>query len=147
MWAGRTMVLLLSCLVHNCSSWNLPPTLGSGRRDAVRIAAAITILPISAALADEAPRVLTDEEMAARVARKQALLAAQNGRSASSSASSSAGLDSNIRSDVNPEAGVNLRSRSFVDNAKVALAKQNELKKRDQKQKREDLCEMLGRGC
>ena len=44
-------------------------------------------------------------------------------------------------------AKVALRGRSVIDNAKTALAKQDELKKRDKKQKRDDLCEMLGRGC
>lgn len=75
--------------------------------------------------------------------------------------------------DYNPEASANLRSKSIEQNLKESLAKQAEhnqsaahyieklvivrslpacglqaeLKKRDKKQKREDLCEMLGRGC
>ena len=88
--------------------------------------------------------VLTDEEMAARVARKQELLRA---KAAGGTASTQRGLDGAIRSDINPDAGVNLRSRSMLENAKATLAKQEELKKRDKKQQRDDLCEMLGRGC
>ena len=86
------------------------------------------------------PIRLTDEEMAARVARKQELLRRQ-----SQGASFTSSLD--VRSDVNPEAAVSLRSRSFVENAKSSLAKQEELKRRDKATKRDDLCEMLGRGC
>ena len=52
-----------------------------------------------------------------------------------------------ISSDINPDAAVSLRSRSALENTKIAIAKQNELKTRDKAQKREDLCEMLGRGC
>lgn len=54
---------------------------------------------------------------------------------------------SDIRSDVNPDAGVNLRSRSALENAKIAMDKQKEMKGRKTAQKREDMCEMLGRGC
>ena len=52
-----------------------------------------------------------------------------------------------IRSDVNSEAAVNLRSRTTFENAKIAWEKQKELKSRDNDndQRREDLCEMLGR--
>lgn len=56
-------------------------------------------------------------------------------------------MDGAMRSDVNPEAAVSLRSKSVIDNAKSSLQKQEELKKRNKAQKREDLCEMLGRGC
>jgi hypothetical protein len=101
-------------------------------------AAAMSFAP--AAFADEGT-VLSDEEMAARLARKRELQkAASNGQQLMKAAS-------DIRSDVNPEAGTNLRSRSFVDNAKIAMEKQEEMKSRDKAQKREDLCEMLGRGC
>ena len=89
---------------------------------------------------DEAPRVLTEEEMAARVARKQELLR----RSVSPSDYVSA---TDVRSDINPDAAVALRGRSVGDNLKASLAKQDELKSRSKKQKRDDLCEMLGRGC
>ena len=88
------------------------------------------------------PIVLTDEEMAARVARKQELLRAQSRRGSGGS-----GLEGSIRSDFNPDAAVSLRSRSVLDNAKEAMRKQEEMKSRDKKQKRDDLCEMLGRGC
>ncbi len=94
------------------------------------------------AFADDAV-VLSDEEMAARIARKQAL----------KNASKPSGRDqfpasaTDIRSDVNPEAAANLRARSLQENTKIAMEKQKELKSRDKSQKREDLCEMLGRGC
>ena len=99
--------------------------------------------------------MLTDEEMAARVARKQELLKQQSARKASDAQmifngdyqKGNRALDSNIRSDFNPDAGEALRSRSFVDNAKNSLAKQEELRTRNKAQKRDDLCEMLGRGC
>ena len=83
--------------------------------------------------------------MAARVARKQELLRAQ--ARGSGGGGGNGGMDGYIASDINPEAGVNLRARSAIDNAKIALAKQEELKKRSKAQKRDDLCEMLGRGC
>lgn len=91
--------------------------------------------------AAEDNQVLSDEEMAARVRRKQELLRAKaGGGSAPVSATA-------VRSDVNPDAGVSLRSRSAVENAKLAMDKQKELKNRSKAQTREDLCEMLGRGC
>ena len=83
--------------------------------------------------------VLTDEEMAARVARKEMLLRQQS--------RAQPGLDMAIRSDINPEAAATLRSRSMTDNARASLAKQAELQSRDKLRKRDDLCEMLGRGC
>ena len=90
--------------------------------------------------------MLTEEEMAARVRRKQELLKAKSSGGAFGGVTAS-GLDGSIRSDFNPDAGVDLRSRSVLENTKYALAKQEEMKKRDKKQKRDDLCEMLGRGC
>jgi len=95
--------------------------------------------------------VLSDEEMAARIARKMELL-----NKSKSGGGGGGGVDlggggttpvTDIRSDVNPEAAVNLRSRSAVENAKIAMDKQKEMKSRDNAKKREDLCEMLGRGC
>lgn len=86
--------------------------------------------------------MLSDEEMAARVARKMELL-----RGGSKSGGGPTGRATDIRSDVNPEAAVSLRSRSALENAKIAMEKQKEMKTRDTAQKREDLCEMLGRGC
>ena len=85
--------------------------------------------------------------MAARIARKMELLQKSK---AGGSGGGSGGIKSpysDIRSDINPEAAVNLRSRSAVDNAKIAMEKQKEMKSRDNAKKREDLCEMLGRGC
>lgn len=82
--------------------------------------------------------ILTDEEMKARIARKLEL---QKGPS------SNVRSATDVRSDVNPEAGENLRSRSVLENTKIALEKQEELKRRDKMQKRDDMCEMLGRGC
>lgn len=87
-------------------------------------------------------QVLSDEEMAARIARKQAL---KSGKGLKSDANPVAATD--IRSDVNPDAAVNLRSRSLSENTKIAMEKQKEMKSRNKDQKREDLCEMLGRGC
>lgn len=81
--------------------------------------------------------------MAARIARKMELLQ----KSKSGGGGGPSGSATDIRSDINPEAAVNLRSRSAVENAKIALEKQKELKTRDNAKKREDLCEMLGRGC
>ena len=52
-----------------------------------------------------------------------------------------------IRSDVNPEAGENLRKATLEQNMKKNLAKQAEMKNKSKLEKREDLCEMLGRGC
>lgn len=112
------------------------------RRHAV-FGAALAVAAPGRALAEDLI-VLSDEEMAARVARKQELLRA---RASNAAAGSSRGLDGNIRSDINPDAAVSLRSRSVIDNAKASLAKQEELKQRGKKQKREDMCEMLGRGC
>ena len=104
--------------------------------------------------------MLTDAEMEARVARKMELLraSARGGGGGGGGAAGGSGpaapngglgnlLDSSARSDYNPEAAVNLRSRSAIDNAKIAMSKNEELKKRDKQQKRDDLCEMLGRGC
>lgn len=124
-------------------------TVSCSRRAALA-SAAVSLVPASIALpcfaAEPEPlRVLTEEEMAERVARKAALLRAQDsGRSLVGSGSL---YESDIRSDVNPEAGVNLRSRSVVENARAAMAKQDEMAKRDKQKKRDDLCEMLGRGC
>lgn len=88
--------------------------------------------------------ILTEEEMAARIARKMEL---QRKASRGESLTPSSAYTADIRSDVNPEAGVDLRSRSFVENTKIAISKQEEMNKRDKQQKRDDLCEMLGRGC
>mmetsp|Transcript_24230 Transcript_24230/g.58537 ORF Transcript_24230/g.58537 Transcript_24230/m.58537 type:complete len:147 (+) Transcript_24230:163-603(+) len=106
-------------------------------------AGATAFAPAIIANAAEDNQVLTDEEMAARVARKQELLRAKS----AGGGGRPAGSATDIRSDVNPEAGVNLRSRSAIENAKIAMQKDKEMKNRDKAQKREDLCEMLGRGC
>ena len=53
----------------------------------------------------------------------------------------------NIRSDINPDAGVNLRKATLEENMKRNKAAQASLKNRSSLEKREDLCEMLGRGC
>ena len=93
-------------------------------------------------------KVLTEEEMAARVARKQELLRAKaKGGPKPPSDGPPGALDSYIGSDVNPDAAVTLRSRSVLENAQESMRKQDELKNRSKAQKREDLCEMLGRGC
>ena len=102
---------------------------------------------LAAPLAAEEPQpmvMLTEEEMAARVARKLEL---QRAAARGTAGSGNRGLDGSIRSDINPEASLNLRSRGIVENARASLAKQDELKTRTRAQKRDDLCEMLGRGC
>jgi len=111
--------------------------------DAPVAAAPVVPAPDFVASDVAAPPALTDEEMAARVARKMELL--KNAKAAAAGGKPMAGAD--VRSDVNPEAGVNLRSKSSFENAKAALEKQKEMKSRDKMQKRDDLCEMLGRGC
>ena len=124
-----------------------------GRRNAfssiLAIGAGTAFLPTSHANAAEDNQVLTDDEMQARVARKMELLRAAKSKTGGppARASDSDKFPSDIRSDVNPDAAVNLRSRSAVENAKIAMQKQKEMKTRDTAQKREDLCEMLGRGC
>ena len=99
-------------------------------------------IPAQTSNAAEDNQVLSDEEMAARIARKMELLQKSKGGGGGAT-----GRATDIRSDVNPEAAVNLRSRSAIENAKLAMEKQKEMKMRDKTQKREDLCEMLGRGC
>ena len=81
---------------------------------------------------------ITDEEMAARVRRKQELLRERQ-----------LGLikGTDLPPDYNPEAGANLRAKSIGQNLKESLEKQKELKQRKPSLKRDDLCEMLGRGC
>ena len=137
MVAGFTLVLI-GC--SSVSALKLDAVHELSRRTAIVSGVTLASMPLSVLAGDEAPVVLTDEEMAARVARKQELLRRQGGLGASGSA-----LD--VRSDINPEAGVNLRSRSIIENTKSALAKQEEMRKRDTATKRDDLCEMLGRGC
>ena len=110
------------------------------------------IATTSAAWAGEDNVTLTDDEMAAKVAKKLALLNGTAGSSGGSNSSSGLGADlptgaMNIRSDINPEAGQNLRSKTSLENMQLALEKQKELKNRSKTQKRDDLCEMLGRGC
>jgi len=103
--------------------------------------------PTQNANAAEDNQVLSDDEMAARIARKMELLQKSKAGGGGGGGGGGKSPYSDIRSDVNPEAAVNLRSRSAVDNAKIAIEKQKEIKSRDNAKKREDLCEMLGRGC
>ena len=83
-------------------------------------------------------------EEAARVQRKMELLRAKSGGAPAPKPTIDAQtgmqmnqqfFENNMRSDYNPEAAAALRSRSFVENAKATLASQEELKKRDKKQK------------
>jgi hypothetical protein len=153
MMTPRTTLLLLSTIllsapgITNALVSNQPQTnrraFMSASTAAVTAASLILInTNIAPAQAAEDNAVLTDNEMAARIARKKELL--QRSKSGDNGPPAAA---SDIRSDVNPNAGVNLRNRSLGENAKVALEKQNELAKRNKKQKGEDMCEMLGRGC
>ena len=86
----------------------------------------------------DADRGDVDEEMAARVRRKQELLRERQ-----------LGLikGTDLPPDYNPEAGTNLRAKSIGQNLKESLEKQKELKQRKTSLKRDDLCERLGRGC
>lgn len=81
---------------------------------------------------------LSDEEMAARVRRKQELLRQRQLNLVK-------GTD--LPLDFNPEAGTNLRAKSIEQNLKESLEKQKEMKQRKTANKRDDMCEMLGRGC
>ncbi|KAI2497384.1 hypothetical protein MHU86_17095 [Fragilaria crotonensis] len=179
------MFLSLVCIAQCCVAFQIPGVIMSktppqqqvhqqsehqlSRRDAMvtalgRFMATSGVMLMTTAtvpqmvLASDEGGVLTEDEMAARVARKLELQRKSRGGGGggggggSTSAASSAGIPSSaytadIRSDINPEAGTDLRSRSFVENTKIALEKQEEMAKRDKKQKREDMCEMLGRGC
>jgi len=93
--------------------------------------------PVSAA-EPEAAVTLSDEEMAARVRRKQELLRQRQLNLVK-------GTD--LPLDFNPEAGTNLRAKSIEQNLKESLEKQKEMKQRKTANKRDDMCEMLGRGC
>merc|ERR1712157_74794 len=73
---------------------------------------------VQPSLAAEDSVALTDEEMAARVAKMKEL---RNGKKS----------NGQKEQGINPEAGANLRSRSALENAKLALQKQKELKNRD----------------
>ncbi|KAL7490673.1 hypothetical protein ACHAWT_000227 [Skeletonema menzelii] len=127
------------------------------RRDAVASIFSIGVTTTSTAAfftsttqtanAAEDNQVLSDEEMAARIARKMELLQKSKAGGGGGGGGGGKSPYSDIRSDINPEAAVNLRSRSAVENAKIAMEKQKEMKSRDNAKKREDLCEMLGRGC
>ena len=81
--------------------------------------------------------MLTEEEMAERVRKKREKLLAKQGLVSAT----------DLPLDYNPEAGENLRSKSIQENMRENLLKQQELKKRDKKTKRDDMSEMLGRGC
>ncbi len=127
---ARPVQLLLLCLgcarALRVGGWTRREMMG-----AASLAIGLTALR-PPALAQEI-LLLTDEELRERT--RQKLEKAQQSR----------GGDAPL--DYNPEAGVNLRAKTIEQNLKESLAKQAELKKRDTKQKREDLCEMLGRGC
>lgn len=141
-------------VVAAATTLGLFPAAVTTRRAAILSAAATVAAAFPVHADDEVPpRVLTDAEMEARVARKMELLRASSGGPKGSAGAGAANgglasvLDSSARSDYNPDAAVNLRSRSAIENAKLAMSKNEEMKKRDKKQKRDDLCEMLGRGC
>lgn len=101
------------------------------------LAAAGRPAPVSAA-EPEPMAMLTDEEMAARVRRKQELLRERQ-----------LGLvkGTDLPPDFNPEAGTNLRAKTIEQNMKESLEKQKEMRQRKTNLKRDDMCEMLGRGC
>ena len=145
----RLATLLLALCARHALAWEHAGGLAStSRRSAVTAAAATALsgmLPARARAAEPEPvaiRFLTDEEADAAARKRQ--LAQQQDIQRGGFAST---LQGGIRSDYNPEAAANLRARSYADNVKSTLAKQDEMKKRNTKQKRDDLCEMLGRGC
>lgn len=139
-------VYLLIAVVLLCGTQctGLQQPLPLSRRGVLAVGLAGVMLTPGSAVAEGDNVILTEEEMAARIARKMEL---QRKASRGESLTPSSAYTADIRSDVNPEAGVDLRSRSFVENTKIAISKQEEMNKRDKQQKRDDLCEMLGRGC
>mmetsp|Transcript_26252 Transcript_26252/g.37492 ORF Transcript_26252/g.37492 Transcript_26252/m.37492 type:complete len:164 (+) Transcript_26252:34-525(+) len=151
--------LTSSLCLESASALSLSPSTKQqktiSRRDAAASIFSIGVTTTTAfftpiaqnANAAEDNQVLSDEEMAARIARKMELLQKSKAGGGGGGGGGVKSPYADIRSDVNPEAAVNLRSRSAVDNAKIAIEKQKELKSRDNAKKREDLCEMLGRGC
>lgn len=144
MIASKRFLLALLYLLSANEGACFSQSASNSRRDAIAFAvnsvAFLTLAPKIAAAEDNV--VLSDEEMAAKIARKQAL---KNKAPVGMDKLPTSAAD--IRSDINPEAGVNLRGKSLSENAKATIAAQKELKNRDKSQKREDLCEMLGRGC
>eukprot|EP00908_Phaeocystis_cordata_P009365 Transcript_20146.p2 GENE.Transcript_20146~~Transcript_20146.p2 ORF type:complete len:130 (+),score=42.97 Transcript_20146:170-559(+) len=127
-------VLLL--LLSTASALQLPTPRASSRRAALAGGAALIAGAQLPAFAEELI-VLTEEEMAERVRKKREKLLAKQGLVSAT----------DLPLDYNPEAGENLRSKSIQENMRENLLKQQELKKRDKKTKRDDMCEMLGRGC
>mmetsp|Transcript_19260 Transcript_19260/g.31927 ORF Transcript_19260/g.31927 Transcript_19260/m.31927 type:complete len:155 (-) Transcript_19260:406-870(-) len=142
------LAILVAPIWTSVALVQIPYRPGCTRREALSrgwasaTAAAFLTAGLPPAQAADDNQVLSDEEMAARVARKMELLQAGKGPRGARPIRAT-----DVRSDVNPEAGESLRARSAVDNAKIAMEKQAEMKNRDKAQKREDLCEMLGRGC
>ena len=146
------LLVILSAAIRPCNAlMHIPHRSGYSRREAMSrgwaaaTGATATLLTTGLpppAQAAEDNQVLSDEEMAARIARKMELL--QSGKGPRGPRTVRA---TDVRSDVNPEASENLRARSAIENAKIAMEKQAEMKNRDKSQKRDDLCEMLGRGC
>ena len=144
--------ILLAAIPQSCDALvNTPHRPDYSRREALSrgwaAATGASGIMLTAGLppparAAEDNQVLSDEEMAARIARKMELL--QSGKGPRGPRTVRA---TDVRSDINPEASENLRARSAIENAKIAMEKQAEMKNRDKSQKRDDLCEMLGRGC
>ena len=144
MIASKRFLLTLLCLLSANEGVCFSQSASNSRRDAIAFAvnsvAFLTLAPQIASAEENV--VLSDEQMKARIARKQAL---KNKTPVGMDEIPTSATD--IRSDVNPEAGVNLRGRSLSENAKATLATQKEMKNRDKSQNREDLCEIFGRGC
>ncbi len=134
---GLALCLLIGTLCPGAALVVRPVPRRQAVAGAVATLAASLASHASVAFADE-PVVLTDEEMAARVALKQELLRRKSG---------GGGMPITSEPDYNPAAGVNLRSRSIGENFLIEKEKQDEYKKRDKMQRRDDMCELLGRGC
>ena len=90
-----------------------------------------------------------DEAEAARIARKLELQKKSMAGGAAPPAESAYRRDGqlpddalNVRSDFNPEAGQNLRSRTLSQSYDLEKRREKEYKRT-----RDDLCEVLGRGC
>lgn len=114
---------------------------------AIVAAADVPASPLPPAPASPPPPAEESNDEEARIARKLAL---QKRSSSPLPASSTSGLPNAgflepslaPRADFNPEAGANLRKRSLSESMAVEKKREKEYKRT-----REDLCEVLGRGC
>ena len=114
MTKSKRFLLPLLCLLSVNEGACFSQSASHSRRDAIAFAvnsAFLTLAPQIAAADDNV--VLSDEEMAARIARKQAL---KNKAPVGMDKLPTSATD--IRSDINPEAGVNLRRKISIRECK-----------------------------